>query len=94
MSSKKSATFSVAVTPDIRSAFDGLDIKGKGGFQSLMREVAQRITSGAGVVRFNADDFTRITKYATLYGEGGFQRRLRLLVASWTAQNLKALVKG
>ena len=94
MSSKKSTVFSVAVTPDIRHAFASLDIRGKGGFQSLMRDVAARVTSGAGVVRFDATDFERITKYATLYGEGGFQQRLRLLVSSWTAQHVKMLARS
>lgn len=94
MSSKKSTVFSVAVTPDLRNAFDSLDIKGQGGFQSLMRDVAKRITQSAGVVKFTSDDFSRITKYATSYGEGGFQQRLRLLVSQWTAQHMTQLTRG
>lgn len=93
--SKKAATlFSVAVTPNLRHAFETLDIKGQGGFQSLMRDVAERITTSAGVVRFTASDFARITRYATSYGEGGFQQRLRLLVSQWTAQHFTSLLKG
>lgn len=94
MSSKQSTVFSVAVTPNLKSAFESLDIKGQGGFQSLMRGVAERITTSGGVARFSPDEFTRVTKYATSYGEGGFQQRLRLLVTQWTAQNLKTLIKG
>lgn len=94
MSTKQSTVFSIAVTPNLRSAFDSLDIKGQGGFQSLMREVAQRITGSGGVARFTPDEFTRVTRYATSYGEGGFQQRLRLLVSQWTAQHMKSLIKG
>jgi len=94
MSKKQVKMFSVAVTPNIRSAFDSLDIKGQGGFQSLMRDVASRVTKSPGIVRFDADDFARITKYATSYGEGGFQQRLRLLVSQWTAQHMTSLIRG
>lgn len=94
MSSKPSSLFSVAVTPNLVHAFEALDVKGQGGFQSLMREVAKRITHGSGVVRFSAEEFTRITRYATSYGEGGFQQRLRLLVSQWTAQHMSTLTKG
>ncbi len=94
MSSKASIMFSVAVTPGLRAAFDSLDIKGQGGFQTLMRDVAQRITASHGVVKFGPDEFGRITRYATSYGEGGFQQRLRLLVSQWTMQHFHQLVKG
>lgn len=91
MSSNKSVVFSIAVTPSVRSAFAHLDIHGKGGFQSLMRGVAEKVTSAGSVVKFSADEFDRIARYATTYGEGGFQQKLRMLLALWTAQNLKVL---
>lgn len=94
MSSKPSTLFSVAVTPNLRQAFVSLDIKGQGGFQTLMRDVSKRITASAGVAKFSPDEFSRVTRYATSYGEGGFQQRLRLLVSQWAAQHFTALTKG
>jgi len=94
MSPKQTAqTISVAVTPNLQSAFDGLTINGQGGFQRLIREVALRIQESGGVARFTPEEFKRISRYATTYGEGGFQVKLRLLVAQWVAQNVNALVK-
>lgn len=92
--SKGVRPITVAVTPNLRHAFDMGDIKGQGGFQSLMRSVTERITKSSGVARFEADEFRRITRYATSYGEGGFQQRLRLLVSQWVAQNTNTLIRG
>lgn len=87
MVSKQDTTITIAVTPNLVQAFTGLHIQGKGGFQRLMKEVAERVTSGAAVARFSPEEFTRVAKYATSYGNGGFQHKLQLLVAQWVAQH-------
>jgi len=94
MNTKQRTTITIAVTPNLRDAFDSLEIRGQGGFQTLMREIAKRITTAHGVARFSPDEFTRVTRYATSYGEGGFQQRLRLLVSQWAAQHINTLIKG
>lgn len=94
MSTKESKSFTVAVTPNLKHAFDTLDIKGQGGFQTLMRSVAERITRSHGIARFTPDEFSRVTRYATSYGEGGFQQRLRLLVSQWAAQHFNTLTRS
>lgn len=88
------STITVAVTPNLKAAFDDVQIKGQGGFQALIREVSKRITESQGVVRFTPDEFRRVSKYATTYGEGGYQMRLRLLVAQFVNQNFNTLIKG
>lgn len=92
--SKTVASITVAVTPNLKSAFDLGEVHGQGGFQVLMRSTADRITKSGGVARFTPDEFARISRYATSYGEGGFQQRLRLLVSQWVAQHITSLVKG
>lgn len=94
MPTKLDGQITVAVTPNLVQAFDGLTIHGKGGFQALMRSVADRILHSHGVARFTPDEFKRISRYATSYGEGGFQQRLRLLVAQWVAQHANRVIKG
>lgn len=94
MASKRTTSVTVAVTPNLVTAFDGLTIRGHGGFQRLMREVADRITTSHGVARFTPEEFKRVTKYATSYGEGGFQQRLRLLVTQWVAQHSDRIIGG
>lgn len=94
MPTKQDGQITVAVTPNLVQAFDGLTIHGKGGFQALMREVAERITTSHGVARFTPDEFKRVARYATSYGEGGFQQRLRLLVSQWVAQHASRVIGG
>lgn len=91
MATKHYTPVTVAVTPNLYAAFDGLSIHGQGGFQSLIRMVSERITTQK-IAKFSPDEFERIAKYATSYGEGGFQQRLRLLVSQWTAQHFNTLV--
>ena len=89
-----SGSIKVAVTPNLKSAFASLTIKGQGGFQTLMRDVSEKVVKSSGIVKFTPDEFTRVTRYATSYGEGGFQQRLRLLVSQWVAQNITQLTRG
>lgn len=94
--SKKTHTaaipITIVVTPNLKAAFADLSIQGKGGFQALMRNVSERIAESSGIARFDQEEFRRITHYATSYGEGGYQQRLRLLVAQWAAQNFDTLI--
>ncbi len=93
MPTKKVSSITIAVTPSLKSAFDIGEIRGQGGFQSLMRDTAARIKKSGGVVHFSGDEFKRITRYATNYGEGGFQQRLRLLVSQWAAQHVNTFIR-
>ncbi len=92
MSPTSSMTISIAVTPDIKAAFEGYRLKGSGGFQALSRRIAEQIEGGTPVLQFSAEEFRRVVKYATTYGEGGFQSRLRIIIAQWTAQHFEELV--
>jgi hypothetical protein len=87
MVSKQDTVITVAVTPKLVEAFRGIRVEGKGGFQRLMREVADRITTADGVAQFTPEEFMRVAKYAVSYGEGGFQHKLRLLVTQWVVQH-------
>lgn len=87
----RNRTVTVAVTPNIRHAFEGTEIRGEGGFQSLCRQLAERVEEEA-VLRFDPDEFKRVVKYATTYGEGGFQTRLRIIVSQFVAQHFNELV--
>lgn len=90
----KTEPITIAVTRDIRTLFKGFEIRGQGGFQALCREIVKRINSGQPVLRFAPNEFRRITHYATMYGEGGYQARLRIIVSQWAAQYFDAQSKN
>ena len=83
----------VAVTPAIRKLFRNAEIRGEGGFQTLCRDIATRVKTGGPILRLAPNEFKRICQYATAYGEGGFQQKLRLIVASWASQHVDELVE-
>lgn len=64
---------------------------GAGGFQSLFRLLLDRM-EGRKVLVLSADEFRRLVRYATRYGEGGLQQRLRILIAHWAFQHVDELV--
>jgi hypothetical protein len=82
----------IVVTDDIRQMFDNLVVKGTGGYQNLSRTITERLATGDPVLHFSAEEFRRVVRYATTYGDGTFQRRLRVLVTQWVAQNFGTLV--
>ena len=45
------------------------------------------------VLRFSAVEWQRVVNYSVNYGEGGFQARLRVLIAHWASQHFQELVK-
>lgn len=83
-------TTSIHVTPEVRSLFADLVIQGQGGFQRFCRKIAERLTASS-TLRLSDEELRQLSKYATHYGEGGFQRRLRLLLALWVDQHLNQL---
>ncbi len=85
-------TVSVVVTKQIKELFDGMKMEGDGGFQSLGRELVRRLERGDAVLKFSSDEFRRILNYSTNYGNGGFQTRLRVIVATWAAQHFAELI--
>jgi len=58
-------------------------VRGEGGFQSLLRELGSRLTEqkGGGThLVIDARTAERIKRYATKYGKGGWQERLRSIL--------------
>ncbi len=89
---KATTTVSVVVTPAIKTLFEGMRMEGDGGFQSLGRELVRRLERGDAVLRFSSDEFRRILNYSTNYGNGGFQTRLRVIIATWAVQHFAELL--
>lgn len=77
----------IVVNPVIRHLFDNTEIRGQGGFQSLCRSLAARLETAGPILKLDRTEFGRIVRYASTYGEGGFQTRLRVLVTHWVAQH-------
>lgn len=85
-------TIDIVVTEGIKKAFEHVVVKGAGGHQHLSRMITDQLVTGDPVLRFTPEEFRRIVRYATAYGDGTFQRRLLVIIAQWTAQNFDALV--
>lgn len=83
----------LTITSELKKSFKQLDIRGHGGFQSFCTNLREEIMTKDYLV-MEPDLFKRIIRYATQYGEGGFQQRLRMLLALWTAQHAADLVKA
>lgn len=88
----RSPRISVVVTPDVRQFFTASAVNGQGGFQSLCRTLHDRLAA-TNILRLDSSEFGRIVRYANDYGDGGFQTRLRRIIASWVAQNFSSLIK-
>ena len=87
-----SKTVNIIVSDGIRKAFDGLVVKGAGGHQNLSKAITAQLATGDPVLHFSADEFRRVVRYATAYGDGTFQRRLQLIIVQWVAQSFETLV--
>jgi hypothetical protein len=85
--------FNIVVDRDVRAFFADASIKGHGGFQSLSRTLSTQLRKST-ILKLTADEFGRVVRYANSYGNGGFQTRLRAIVAAWVHQNLNTVVKG
>lgn len=81
------STLDVVVTPDVRAFFTESTIRGQGGFQSLCRQLAERLRKSS-VLKLTPEELHRLARYATDYGDGGFQLRFRKIVCSWVVQHL------
>ena len=55
-------------------------VRGRGGFQSLLRRIAAGIDPATGVLEISEAEAERIARYWAAYGAGGFQGRLGSLV--------------
>lgn len=55
-------------------------VVGQGGFQSLLRELQDRVGTGS-VLTLTPDLIARIVRYVQDYGQGGFQGRLDTVLA-------------
>lgn len=64
------------LTPDALKRLDR-EHRGRGGFESLLRRLRSQIVDGGEAVMVSPKDWERLIKYSTLYGEGGFENRLR-----------------
>ena len=84
---KPTPSVSIRVPADVREQFRARQIRGKGGFQSLARLIADRLAHAA-TLTLTTDELRRIVHYARSYGEGGFQSRLRHLVVEYVHQQL------
>ena len=51
-------------------------IRGKGGFQTLLRRIAKQITDN-GVLTISEGDLEKLIRYSFAYGQGGFQERTK-----------------
>ena len=56
-------------------------IRGRGGFQSLLRRIVGGFEPATGVLEISEADAERIVRYRAKYGDGGFQGRLGSLAA-------------
>lgn len=83
----------VVLSASARRQFLALTIHGQGGFQSFCRSLQDRLRRSPSLV-LTQEEFQRIVRYATAYGEGGFQHRLRTLLAVWVAQHLDLLQRA
>lgn len=81
----------IQVPQEIRAFFTEQDMSGHGGFQTLGRMLAERLQNTTKLA-LTSDEFRRVVRYATLYGDGGFQQRLRKIIAHWVQQHMNQLI--
>jgi hypothetical protein len=87
---KRPVSTSITLPALVRRHFVDMDIKGQGGFQSFCRNLQDRCKK-ASTLSLTPEEFERMTRYATQYGDGGFQQQLRTILANWVAQHLRQL---
>lgn len=56
----------------------GRPVRGQGGYQSLLRKLQANLAGN--LLRLSRQDCERIVRYASSYGQGGWQGRLRSIV--------------
>lgn len=55
-------------------------VNGRGGFQSLLRNLQSKLDNTTDILYLSKDDVERITKYCVSFGDGGFQERLKWIL--------------
>jgi hypothetical protein len=51
-------------------------VRGQGGFQTLLRRIAKQITPD-GLLTVSESDLEKLIRYSFQYGQGGFQERTK-----------------
>jgi hypothetical protein len=85
------ASIDIVVSQDVRTFFEEVSVNGHGGFQGLARALQEQLETSA-VLHLTPDEFRRIVRYATDYGDGGYQQKFRKIVCSWVAQHADKLI--
>ena len=75
--SRKKGAIVVKLTPD-QVYFLNRRLGGQGGYQSLLARLQSNMNGN--LLRLTQDDCEKMVRYATQYGQGGFQERLRSIV--------------
>lgn len=56
------------------------EIKGTGGFQSFLKKLQNQYSPAEGVLILEEEDVEKMINYSTLYGQGGFQDRISIIL--------------
>ncbi len=75
--SRQKGEIVVELTPD-QVDFLNRRLRGQGGYQSLLARLQSNINRN--FLRLTQDDCEKVVRYATQYGQGGFQERLKSIV--------------
>jgi len=59
-----------------------------GGFQNYLVQLGYRVDDSSGELELSDEDLSKINKYATQYGPGGFQSRIYKIFRRTLAQSL------
>lgn len=79
----------IPITPEENALIDK-PINSRGGFQDLMKRLQAGRKNQNTELEISREDAERIRRYATNYGDGGYERRLGSLVpkvAAWLQEN-------
>lgn len=85
-------TIRIVVPDEVREFFKDVHIQGHGGYQGLCKMLSERLQDST-ILKLTQEEFRRVVRYASHYGEGGFQTRLRKIVVNWVDQNFEQAVK-
>ncbi len=75
--SSAAGAITVKLTPD-QLEYLQRPLRGQGGFQSLLARLQHNLNGN--VLTLTRADCEQVVRYATEYGEGGFQTRLRTVI--------------
>ena len=75
--SRSQGAIVVQLTPD-QVDFLNRPLQGQGGYQSLLARLQRNMNGN--LLRLTQDDCEKVVRYATQYGQGGFQERLTSII--------------